>query len=150
MMQTIIKWKTGIFHADPKLCYEEIISIGDEVTPEQVLEKATDATTELHKCINWDDADCARRYRLDQCGQILRSLIVVTRPTEEEHREPMQFRVLVKNETHAGSGYKQIMAVVQDEDEYQKLLKQAMYELQVFKNKYSCLSELSEIISLIP
>lgn len=151
-MQTIIKWKTGIFHADPAKCYEEITSIGEEVTPEQVLEKATDNETELHKCINWDDADCARLYRLKQCGEIMRQLIVVTRPDPEEpdeQKEPTQFRLLMKNENTRGSGYKQTIVMVRDEDEYKKLLEQAYAELRVFKQKYSCLQELSAIMDLI-
>lgn len=151
-MQTIIKWKTGVFHADPEKCYEEITGIGDEVTPEQVLEKATDKETELHKCINWDDTDCARRYRIIQCRDIMRSLIVITKPDPEdpnEQHEPVQFRLLMKNETTRESGYKQTIVMVRDEDEYKKLLEQAYAELRAFKQKYSCLSELSEILNLI-
>lgn len=149
-MQTIIRWKTGVFHADPAKCYQEITEIGTEVTPEQVLQKAEDTSTELNKCFNWNDEDCARRYRLFQARNVMNSLIVITRPDEHESIKPMQFRMLVKNENHAGSGYKQMLAVVQNEDEYQKLLKQAEAELQVFKQKYSCLTELAEIIALIP
>ena len=44
---------------------------------------------------------------------------------------------------------KQTIVMVKDEDEYQKLLEQARRELHVFKQKYSCLSELAEIIALI-
>ena len=150
-METIIKWKTGVFHADPEKVYREISEIGEEVTPEQVLKKAKDTSTELNKCFNWDDADCAYRYRLYQARQIMGNLIVITRPdSNDEKKEPVQFRLLMKNETHQGSGYKQVLTMIRDEDEYQKLLNQAMAELKVFKQKYSCLSELSEIISLIP
>ena len=150
-METIIKWKTGVYHADPAKVYQEITEIGDEVTPEQVLNRAKDKGTELNKCFNWDDADCAYRYRVWQARQIMGSLIVITRPDkDDEKKEPVQFRLLMKNETHAGSGYKQVLTMVQNEDEYQKLLNQAMTELKVFKQKYSCLSELSEIIALIP
>ena len=46
MTQTIIKWKTGIFKANTSKCYEEIQQIGDEVQPEQVLDKARDKLSE--------------------------------------------------------------------------------------------------------
>lgn len=150
-METIIKWKTGVFSkADPAKVYEEITSIGDEVKPEQILKKAQNKKTELHKCFNWNDADCAYRYRLQQAGEIVRQLIVITRPEPEENVQPTQFRLLMKNENTHDSGYKQVLTMVRDEDEYKKLLAQAMAELQTFKQKYSCLSELAEIISLIP
>jgi hypothetical protein len=39
--------------------------------------------------------------------------------------------------------------MVRDEDEYRKLLEQAYAELHSFKQKYSCLSELANILELI-
>ena len=77
------------------------------------------------------------------------NLIVVTRETDDEAKEPVQFRVILKNDTAVDSGYKQTLVMVRDEDEYKKLLDQAYRELHSFKQKYSCLSELAEIIALI-
>ena len=56
---------------------------------------------------------------------------------------------MLKNDTGKDSGYKQTIVMVKDEDEYSKLLEQAYRELHSFKQKYSCLSELAEIIALI-
>ena len=69
--------------------------------------------------------------------------------TNDEEKEPIQFRVMLKNERTYGSGYKQTIVMVKDEDEYKKLLDQAYLELHAFKQKYSCLSELAEILALI-
>ncbi len=150
-METIIKWQTGFFRqADPVKCYEEITSIGDEVTPEQVVEKGMDPNTELSKCFTKDDTEAAYKWRLREAREVLRQLIVVTRPDpEEETREPVQFRVMMKNEADPESGYKQTIMMVRDEDEYQKLLSRAYEELRCFKQKYSVLRELSEILDLI-
>lgn len=149
-METIVRWKTGVFHADPKKCYEEIVSIGEEVTPEQVLKKAEDQSTELNKCFTWTDSVAAQKWRRYEAVKVMNSLIVIVRPDSDENNEPTQFRLLMKNEKTEGTGYKQVVTMIRDEDEYSKLLKQAYAELQAFKAKYSCLSELSAIISLIP
>ena len=152
-MQTIIKWQTTMFNkADPEKCYEEITSIGDEVTPRQVVEKAESESSELHKCFTWDDTEAAGLWRLKEAREVMRQLIVITRPDPEEpeeEKEPVQFRLLMKNDSSRNSGYKQTIVMVRDEDEYQKLLNQAYEELRVFKKKYSMLSELREILDLI-
>ena len=150
-METIIKWQTSLFSkADPVKCYEEITSIGDEVTPEQVVEKGMDPNTELSKCFTKDDSEAAYKWRIEEARHIMRQLIVITVPDkDDEEKEPVQFRVLMKNDNARGSGYKQTIVMVRDEDEYQKLLDQAYEELRRFKRKYSMLSELSEILDLI-
>lgn len=150
MVETVIKWSVnGIFKADANKCYEEIQQIGDEVKPEQVLEKAKDQSSELHKCFDWDDSSAAEKYRLTQARDVIRHLIVIQRDTEEINKEPIQFRVMLKNDSSFSSGYKQTVVMVRDEDEYQKLLANAYKELHAFKQKYSCLSELAEILALI-
>lgn len=151
MTETIIKWNvSGIFKADANKCYQEIQDIGEEVKPEQVLDKARDSGTELHKCFDWDDSSAAEKYRMYQARNVIRNLIVVTREIDnDEEKQPIQFRVMMKNENERGSTYKQTIKMVQDENEYQKLLEQAYQELHAFKMKYQCLTELSEIIALI-
>lgn len=148
MVETIIKWKTGIFNANAEKCYEEIQQIGDEVTPQQVVLAASDSNSELHKCFDWDDSSAAEKYRLHQARLVMNQLIVVKREPEKP-KEPIQFRVMMKNEQENGSGYKQTLVMLRDEDEYKKLLDQAYRELKAFKQKYSCLSELADILALI-
>ena len=150
MVQTIIKWSLkDLYKADAGKCYEEIQQSGDEVKPEQVLDKARDPNAELHKCFDWDDSSAAEKYRLQQARQVINHLIVIKRDEEDEEKEPIQFRVMMKNDRTHESGYKQTIVMVKDEDEYQKLLAQAYSELHSFKQKYSCLSELAEILALI-
>ena len=149
MVETIIKWSTGgIFKAYASKFYEEIKKIGEEVKPEQVLDKARDDSSELHKCFDWDDSSAAEKYRLHQARLVINHLIVVQHEIEEE-KEPIQFRVMLKNSSDKGSGYKQTLVMIRDEDEYKKLLDNAYRELHSFKQKYQCLSELAEIIALI-
>lgn len=150
MVETIIRWSlNNIFKADPTKCYEEICEIGDEVKPEQVVAKAKDKDSELHKCFDWNDTSAAEKYRLFQAKQVINHLIVIKRDVEEPEKEPVQFRVMLKNEKSYDSGYKQTIVMVRDEDEYRKMLEQAYAELKAFKKKYACLSELSYILAMI-
>lgn len=150
MVETIIRWSlNNIFKADPTKCYEEICEIGNEVKPEQVLAKAKNEDSELHKCFDWNDTSAAEKYRLFQAKQVINHLIVIKRDVEEPEKEPVQFRVMLKNEKSYDSGYKQTIVMVRDEDEYRKMLEQAYAELKAFKKKYACLSELSDILAMI-
>ena len=149
MVETVIKWSLkDIFKADATKCYEEIQQIGEEVKPEQVVEKARDSNTELHKCFDWDNSSAAEKYRLYQARNVINHLIVIRHDVKEESA-PVQFRVMMKNDKGSSSGYKQTIVMVKDDDEYKKLLEQAYAELRSFKKKYQCLSELSEILALI-
>ena len=134
-------WKIpGFYKADANLVAEEIYAIGEEATPEQVLEKARDENSELHKCFEWDDSIAAEKYRLVQARQVLRFVVVRNEPPEEE-KPPI--RVFFKPKGSAG--YKPTEIIIKQKDEYQALLEQAMIELQAFKAKYACLSELEEL-----
>lgn len=142
----VATWRPGfgLFHADAQKVADEIMSIGDEVSAAQILEKARDAGTELHKCFDWDDTSAAEKYRLYQARQVVHHLVVKT--VSDEHEKP-SVRLFHKAENT--SGYKPITVVVRDQTEYEKLLERAMAELRAFKEKYHSLSELEEILALI-
>lgn len=142
----VATWKSGFspFKADAQKVADEISAIGEEVTPAQILEKARNSSTELHKCFEWDDTVAAEKYRLYQARSIVCHLVI--KEVEEKPDAP-QTRLFHK--TDYSSGYKPITRIVRNEDEYQKLLSNAMRELRAFKAKYHSLSELEEIFDLI-
>ena len=77
------EWRIkGIYKADAQKVADEI---GDKkVTPQEILEKARDETSELHKCFEWDDSVAAERYRLQQAGNVLRMLVFAPKTREEQ------------------------------------------------------------------
>ena len=149
-MKVLATWKAGIgvFHAaDAQMCAEEILSIGEEATAKQIVDKARNAETELHKCFEWDNDIAAEKYRIEQARDIAANLVI--RRTEEQiEREEPEIRVFHK--PTSTSGYKPLQVIVQHQDEYQELLKRAYAELHAFKIKYQNLQELDYILSLIP
>ena len=150
-IKVLATWKsdTGIFKnkANAQLCAEEILSIGDEATAKQIVDKARNNETELHKCFEWNNDVAAEMYRIQQARDIVANLVIVRTEEQIEKNEP-EIRVFHKPTTT--SGYKPIQVIIQNKDEYQELLKRAYAELSAFKRKYSNLQELDYIISLIP
>jgi hypothetical protein len=140
------KWRHGFgfVKADAQRVADEIMSIGDDVTPQQVLEKARNENTELHKCFEWDDAIASEKYRLIQARDVIRFLVI-----EEETVPTDRPEVRLMYKTDNATGYKSIKVIMQDKTEYEKLLERAWAELRAFKSKYAMLTELEEIFSLI-
>ena len=148
MQEITAEWKndyTGFSHADANLVASEIESIGDSATPSQILEKAKDETTELHKCFIWDDTEAANRWRLETARRIVQN-IVITRVERPEDKPQIRYFYKAEN----GEGYKPIKTIIKRPDAYQALVARAWNELSAFKSKYSALSEFEEICALIP
>lgn len=142
------KWKQGFerFYkdVDPNEVAKEIASIGDSATPQDILDKARDESTELHKCFEWDDAIAAEKHRLQQARYVVHFLVI-----EEEIVPTSRPEIRLFHKTESAEGYKHTKLIVRQENEYEKLLARAWAELRAFKAKYSCLAELQEIFELI-
>lgn len=136
-----VTWRIqGYYKADAQKVAEEI-GFG-KFTPMEVLEKAKDETTELHKCFEWNDSIAAEKYRLEQAKNIIRMLVY-----EKETKEQAVVRYYAKTETkHVYQPTKQFLV---QEDEYQGLLRRALAELEAFKNKYHTLTELESIFEAL-
>lgn len=142
---TVATWRSGlgVFKADAQKVADEISEIGEEVTPAEILEKARNPKTELHKCFEWDDTKAAEKYRLHQARLIVCNLVI---KEENKGEEYAPIRVFHKT---GQSGYKPISLIMKNQSEYEALLARAMQELRSFKAKYHSLSELEEIMALI-
>lgn len=137
-------WKNGCrISADAQKVADEILSIGAAATTAQILDKARDEQTELHKCFDWNDAVAAEKWRLQQARNIVCNLVY--KETSNEPSPPV--RLFFK--TDSESGYKPTSLILQNKDEYQKLLSRALSELNSFKAKYKTLSELDGVFDAI-
>ena len=129
------QWRIdGIYKADAQKVADEI---GEgKVTPQEVLEKAIDENSELHKCFEWNDSIAAEKYRLQQAGNVLRMLV---------EQPPLR----IFHITEERNVYQPTKMFLKNEDEYQSLLKRAINELNSFKQKYKTISELEEVFKAI-
>ena len=129
---------------DPNKVAEEIISIGDEPNPDDIVDKARNENSELHKCFTWDNDEAADKWRKQEARQLMYRLVI---KEEEPPKDRPEIRMFYK--TKDSGGYKPTEIVVTHKDEYKQLLERAYAELRAFKAKYSCLKELQEIFDLI-
>ena len=139
-------WKAGfssLHKADAQSVAEEIISIGESATPEQIVDKARDQSTELHKCFEWDDTTAAEKYRLQQARQIVCHLVI--RETIAENKPPIRFFF----KPDSDSGYQPTRTIVRNQDSYQNLLASAMRDLDALRRKYHSLCELDRVFEEI-
>ena len=143
----IATWRTpGIFKADAQKVCDELREIGEEFTPEEIVDAARDEETELHKCFEWDDKKAAHGYRLQQ-ARILTSQLVFKREVKDDAPPPAPVRVF--NKTDNNGGYKIPERTFKVQEEYEALLQRALAELHAFKVKYAALKELDFILELI-
>lgn len=137
-------WKSGCrISADAQKVADEILAIGNSATTAQILDKARDEQTELHKCFDWDDAEAAEKWRLQQARHIVCNLVI----KEKTDAPKPEVRVFFKTDNE--SGYKPTVLIMQDKDEYQKLLARALAELNSFRAKYKSLTELDGVFDAI-
>lgn len=147
-MNVNVEWKVkGLFKADAQKCYEEIGKDGKSTR--EILEIARKPETELHKCFEWDDSIAGEKYRLQQAGDLCRNLVIIPvkiitekRPENERGYEPTRvFQV-----KSGGNGeYRSNQFFIDNEDEYQKLLKRARMELESFQKRYKEVAELDMV-----
>lgn len=137
-------WKSGCrISADAQKVADEILAIGKSATTTQILDKARDEKTELHKCFDWDDAEAAEKWRMQQARHIVCNLVI----KEKTDAPKPEVRVFFKTDNE--SGYKPTVLIMQDKDEYQKLLVRALAELNSFRAKYKTLAELDGVFDAI-
>ena len=138
------EWRVELYKADADKCANEIMSLGEDVSPAQIVEYARNPNAELHRCYTWNDAEAAHKYRIYEARQVVCNLIV--HKENGEKQEPTPIRLFHKAEN---GHYKPLALIVRNEDEYQSLLRQCKEALESIKRKYSSLSEYQEIWDLI-
>lgn len=135
------EWRVkGIYKADAQKVADEIGN--EKITPQEMIEKARNEQSELHKCFEWNDTVAAEKYRLQQARVVL-SMLVFKPKTEEE--QPVRIFSL----TTEKSTYQPTKQFLVQADEYQDLLKRALAELEAFKRKYRTINELEGLFEAI-
>ena len=143
----IYEWKTpGLFPVSAEAAANELTRIYDEkgeLRAEDVVEESRPLSAPLHNCFEWDDEKAAEKYRKQQAETIIRCVVV--REEHEESAAPVGVRALV----HAQGAYHPINVVVNRVDMMDELLRTALREAEVYRNKYEMLLELKPIFNAI-
>ena len=139
-------WSAAGYKADAnKVGRElEIIEEREELTRETVVEYAKDKNSELHKCFEWDDKIAGEKYRLEQATKVLTSIAIVV---DEEPKKVTRMFVNIKNDDK--KSYKNIISVLENNDEYQLLLDKAKRDFLSYKERWENLIELKDLKNII-
>ena len=137
-------WKIkGLYKADAQAVYEEITQIGEEVTPEQIVDKAKDKDTELHKCFCWDNKAAAHLYRLSQARSIMRNIVHTVEYQDEEtgEDEKITFRAIICTNENKNK-YETIQRCVENPESFARLRASMLKDLNAFKHRYEVYSQI--------
>ena len=139
-------WHIGYnYTQDPNEVGKELEKLGENLTPENVVELARNEDSVLHNMFEWNDSIAAEKYRKAQATRIIVNLQVNVISDDEKPRQVRAFVTTEKN-----TKFKKIKKVVNDTDKYALLLERAYKELNSIKLKYSTLTEIQELLKDIP
>lgn len=118
---------------------------GGILSAETVVEYATPESSPLHSRFEWDDSVAGQCYRLWQARQLIKISVEVM----AENGETMDVFVSLTPDRKEGSGYRILTDVLSDSQMREQLLSDALDDLDVFRDKYKKLKELSIIFEAI-
>ena len=145
------EWKRYANGTDPQKVADEIFSISDTPTTDQVVEMAKDPGTESHALFDWDDAVAGPKWRKEQAKMIMRNLkveFVQEEKAEDEAKTFLPVRMFYGNPVES-SGYAAITTIMGNKDMYDQLLERAKMEIKSFRKKYAMLKELEALFEVI-
>jgi len=116
---------------------------GGMLTPEKVVLFAENPKTALHESFEWDDSIAGPAYRVVQAKQIIRAQVRIV-----GDGKPMEIRAWVSLSTDRehGKGYRQVRAVLEDDEHCETLLEDAKRDYLSFRKKYQILTRVSSDI----
>lgn len=144
--QIINSWKINKYPVSADTAHDEFERIYNkygELTQKALVDESRDKSAVLHECFEWNDAIAAEKYRLEQAGDMIRCLVSITKPDNED--DPIVVRAFVKTTEH----YEPIRVSLSIEAKYAVLLNDALQDAENFKRKYENFVELKEIIDAI-
>lgn len=143
MGEVIVSWKVPKYKATAQEAYDEISTL-EEITPKNVVDLARNVNSKIHDDFEWDNEIAGEKWRIKQAREMIQLLVF-----EDKEKEELQEPVRVLQISTKTSVYQPVKMIVQQQDEYQTLLKRAKAELEAFKRRYQSIVELESIFEAI-
>lgn len=145
--------KGTAFSADANKIGKELERLENNVvklTNNEVLDYAeNNVDSELHKCFDWDDSVAGKKWRLSQATAILASIQLVIKEDKKSKETTKVYYSLRTDNEVSGREYKNIMKIIEDDEDYKQLLKKAENEFISYKERYNKLLKLSDLKNII-
>ncbi len=113
--------------------------------PKDVVNFARDESTALHSHFEWNDDVAAVQFRLEQARRIVRFTVVVL----PNHNKSTHAYVSLTSDRQNGDSYRHIADVMADPLARQHLLRQALDEVESWRQRHADLVELNEVFQAI-
>ncbi|MDI6026721.1 hypothetical protein QBK99_11015 [Corticibacterium sp. UT-5YL-CI-8] len=135
----------GAKDADPQLIGEALASLSDaaggELTPSAVVESAREPESPLHGHFDWNDAEAAEKWRVEQARTLIRCIRV---DEVGSNQEPAPAFISISDT--GGVSYRSVAEVRSSSDLQGKLLAAAERDLQAFTVRYRMLKDICAIV----
>jgi hypothetical protein len=109
--------------------------------PKHVVAFARDPKSALHGHFQWDDGKAAHQHRLWQARQLIDSFEIV----REGSTKPTPVFVSLESDRASGRGYREMSKILTSEELTAQMLASALKDLNVLKERYQSLTELTPI-----
>lgn len=145
-MKTIYCWKDGSrMRGNAQAAGERLERIKaahrGELKPIHVLTDARSKSSPLHGLFNWNDKAAAEAHRLHQATMLIGSIEIKF----DTSRGPMRTRAYVSLHSGKGRDYHDIRDAMSSEQLRAQLLKQAIEEAELWRDRHKRLTELAAI-----
>lgn len=136
---------------------EELLSIMKRnrgvLLPADVVTRASNPKSVLHKHFEWDDSEAAYEHRMWQARNLINKVeLTIIRKDPKTKREititTRQFQSR-KSKRYGGGGYESIEDIMRSPKKRAEMVAQVTYELDAYRERYKDLTELNNIWSAI-
>lgn len=138
--------------ANPQEVANEIYSISDTPTKHQIVDRARDEASAMHNLFEWDNEVAGEKWREEQASCILRHLKVTfidAHPDGDDDKKLFQPVRLFYGDPVKSEGFRSIITIMENKEQYKQLLERAKVELKSFRTKYAMLTELKAVFDVI-
>lgn len=158
MARETYKWKSGFQNrgVPAKVAAEEVQRIGGEkgkVTPSNIVDEARDKRNPLHAIFDWSDTVAAKKWRIEQAGQLMRSLVVSVVVVGSKEPVPVRAWVSVKSKNDESGKtartYVPIRTAVETRSMADQVLDDALSELRGWRDRYIVYGKLAKVVTSI-
>lgn len=148
--KSVYQWRPRTrFNIEAQIAGEELEKIkghnSGDLTPEMVVQAASQATSPLHGLFEWNDAKAAHQNRLHVAGILIKSIVVTVAAAEKGEPTPVNVTVTKAS----GEGGTASARVVSEAELHAKRITKGWNDLDKWIASYGALPEFAQISAVI-
>lgn len=151
MTGMVYKWKDrAVLPIEAQVAGEELerirVSRNGRLTQDDVVAEARAESSPLHPAFEWNDETAAHKYRLEQAGYMIRSIVVTVDKSETEQ---VPIRAFVNVEREKDRSYTSLAHAMSDAELRAQVVAKAWAELEAWRKRYAELNEFAKLFMVV-